>query len=581
MKGLFKGILEGIKNSVKRFPQTIGISVACVALLIYISEIRLEASSDYIETLSKVTMILALGIPLSLCIKLFFERLESYKKISLYASYLGGGLLLLLYYYYFLNDLGMVSMSRYIAFNLIFYLVFLFIPYLPNGIDFEFYVVRVFTRFFTTVLYSLVLYLGLVAILFTIDKLLGVNIKGEIYYYTWLSVAGIFAPSFFLAGIPVKNEKLTLNDYPRLLRVLVLYIIMPLISIYTMILYIYFGKIILTRQWPQGLVSHLVLWYSAISTAVLFFISPLLDEKNWPRRYMKYFPKANLPLIVMMFISIGIRIRAYGVTENRYFVVSLGIWVFLIMTYFAATKKLKNILVPLSLAIITAISVFGPFSSYSVSRNSQNKRLNEILVKNNMMLNNKAIKASAEVPKEDAEQITSILNYFESNHSLKDVDVLPKDFKISDMEKVLGVKYSDEYHENNNGYFYYNSLGSLGPVEIRGYDYFFDSRSNRPQNLDDANFNINFHYESSTLKVSEKGKEIYKRELQDFAKRLIEKHGISQQGENLSPEQMSFEDENDKVKIKIQFLNISGSKNISSGKIESKNFEFYVLVKVK
>ena len=44
---------------------------------------------------------------------------------------------------------------------------------------------------------------------------------------------------------------------------------------------------------------------------------------------------------------------------------------------------------------------------------------------------------------------------------------------------------------------------------------------------------------------------------------------------------MSFEDENNKVKIKIQFSNVSGNKNTSSGKIESKNFEFYVVVKVK
>ena len=338
----------------------------------------------------------------------------------------------------------MVSMSRYIAFSLILYLIFLSISYLPNRKDFEIFVVRVFTRFFTTVLYSLVLYLGLAAILFTIDQLLGVNIKSELYYYTFLIVAGIFAPSFFLAGLPTKDEILSLKDYSRLLNVLVLYIIMPLISIYTIILYIYFGKIIITRQWPEGLVSHLVLWYSVISAAVLFFISPLLHEKTWPRRYMKYFPKVILPLIVMMFISIGIRINAYGVTENRYFVVALGIWVFLVMIYFATTKKLRNIILPLSLAVITFISVFGPFSSYSISKYSQNKRLTKIFIANNMIKDSKVIKASAVVSDEDARQITSILNYFDRNHSLKDVKRLPQDFKTSDMEKVLGVKYSEE-----------------------------------------------------------------------------------------------------------------------------------------
>ena len=44
------------------------------------------------------------------------------------------------------------------------------------------------------------------------------------------------------------------------------------------------------------------------------------------------------------------------------------------------------------------------------------------------------------------------------------------------MEKVLGVKYTEENYENNNGYFYFNSSGSLEPMDISGYDYLFDSR---------------------------------------------------------------------------------------------------------
>ncbi|MGH4119821.1 DUF4153 domain-containing protein [Clostridium sp.] len=581
MKKIFKGILTGIENSLKRFPQTIGISTICVIFLIYISEIRPQAGNDLIETLGRITMVIALGIPLSVSIKLFFESLENYKKISLYATYLVSTLLLIFYYYLFLQDIEMVSMSRYIGVSLILYLIFLFISYFPKRDDFEFFVIKVFTRFFTTFLYSLVLYLGLAAILFTIDKLLGVNIKSELYYYTFLVVAGIFAPSFFLAGLPIKNEVLTLNDYSRLLNVLVLYIIMPLICVYTIILYIYFAKIIITSQWPEGLVSHLVLWYSAISAAVLFFISPLLGERNWPRKYMKYFPKMILPLIVMMFISIGIRIKAYGVTENRYFVVALGIWVFLVMIYFVSVKKIRNIILPVSLAVITFISVFGPLSSYSISKYSQNKRLNKIFIRNNMIKDSKVIKASVEVPDEDARNITSIINYFDRNHSLRDVKGLPKDFKTNEMERVLGVKYSEENYQNDYEYYYFNSIGSAEPIELIGYDYIFFSMNNGQQTEESKTFSINYYNESSTLKVTKDKNIIYKKDLMDFANKLIDEYGMNQKDQSLSQKEMTFEDGNDKVKIKIQFLNLSGNKNTLSGKMESKNFEFYILVKLK
>ncbi|MFT5871262.1 MAG: hypothetical protein ACI8WT_000180 [Clostridium sp.] len=576
MRELFKGILKGIKNSLKRFPQTIVISTACVVLLIYISEITPGVSGDFIETLGRVTMVIALGVPLSLCVNLFFERSEAYNKVSVYTSYLIGAVLLTLYFHFFLMDIKMVSMSRYMGLSLILYLVFLFISYLPNRDDFEFYVIKVFTRFFTTALYSLVLYLGLSAILFTIDKLLVINIKSELYYYTWLIVAGIFAPSFFLAGLKAKNETLSLNDCPRLLNVLVLYIIMPLISIYTIILYIYFAKIIITRQWPEGLVSNLVLWYSALSSCVLFFITPLLKQKTWPKRYMNYFPKVILPLIAMMFISIGIRIRAYGVTENRYFVVALGIWVFVVMIYFASAKKLRNIILPISLAAITFISVFEPFSSYSVSKYSQNKRLNNIFVKNNMISDNKVIKASTEITGEDARQISSILNYFDSNHSLKDVEKLPQDFRISGLESILGVKYTGDTNE----YFSFNSSNVLRTIDIKGYDYLFNSVDNGPRNSN-TGFSIDFDYELSTLNITQDANNIYKKDLQAFANKLIDKYGVNQNQQNISSEEMLFVDENDKVKIKIQFSNLSGSMYNSNGKTGSNNFQFYVLVKVK
>ncbi|MBU3111340.1 DUF4153 domain-containing protein [Clostridium lacusfryxellense] len=582
MKKIFHGIFIGIKNSLERFPLTIGITTTCVILLIYMSEITTGTNNDFIETLGRITMVIALGVPFSLSIKLFFEGLESYKSIHMYISYLISTVFLILYYYFFLQDIKMVSMSRYIGFSLVLYLIFLFISYLPNRDEFEFFVIRIFTRFFTTILYSLVLYLGLAAILFTIDKLLGVNVNGELYYYTYLIVAGIFAPTFFLAGIKVKNEILTIKEYSRLLLVLVLYIIMPLICVYTVILYIYFGKIIITRQWPEGLVSHLVLWYSAITATVLFFITPLLHEKTWPRKFMRYFPKAILPLIVMMFISIGIRINAYGVTENRYFVVALGIWTFLVMIYFSTIKKLINIVLPISLAVITTISIFGPLSSYSVSKYNQNKRLNKIFAKNNMVLNNKVVKSNTKVSDADSTQITSIVNYFENKHSLTDIKGLPDKFKTAEMESILGVKYIEENNQSSDKFYYFNSISSSDPIDINGYEYLFISNNNvQQQNNVSKTFTIDFDNESSTLKITKDNVIIYKKDLMDFANILIDKYGTSEMNKSLTQEEMSFEDETDKVKIKIQLSNVSINKSLSNDKIQSKDFQFYVLFNMK
>jgi hypothetical protein len=44
---------------------------------------------------------------------------------------------------------------------------------------------------------------------------------------------------------------------------------------------------------------------------------------------------------------------------------------------------------------------------------------------------------------------------------------------------------------------------------------------------------------------------------------------------------MCFEDENSKVKVKIQIINISGTKDPSTRNIKTNGIDFYILIKVK
>lgn len=577
---LLKKTYKGIKVSIRRFPQTIGLSIACVILLIYNSELGNEASKDLIENLVKVTMVLGLGIPISLCINIFFERLKEFKRIVFYRTYIGGTIFLILYYYFLLKDFDMVSITRFMGINLIFYLAFIFIPYVPKKENFELYVIKGFTRFLITALYSAVLFFGISAILLTIDKLFDVNIKGKIYYYTWLNVVGVFSTTFFLAGIPKSDEKVAFEDYSKLIRVLVLYIVIPLITIYTAILYAYFTKIIVTRQWPEGLVSHLVLWYSTISVIVLFFITPLRNRIKWVNLYMKIYPKTILPLLIMMFISIGIRIREYGVTENRYFVVVLGIWVMLSMIYFSFKKKLTNIVLPITLTIIIFISIFGPFSSYSISKYSQNKRFEKILLENNMIINGKVVKATSKISEKDVREISSIIRYFKDNHSIEDIEVLPKDFTIKDMEKVLGIKYKSEYnYPNEKTNFYYSIENRTKAIDIKGYDYLFNI-NNMKNGTDKDSLNVYYEIDSTVFKIIKDKEVVYSKDLTEFALILYEKYEDNHNNQ-IPFNDMIFIEENNNIKVKFIFKYISGIFNNSSGDIEHPKYSFNILIKLK
>lgn len=575
-------IIQGIKNilsrlygSLKRFPATVLLSASVCTVLIAISEIN---PKEY--TLRKIAMVLAIGIPLSLCIKLFFEKKEKVNKLKVMASYALGALLLVLYYFFLLKDFKMVAITRYIGVTIALYLGFIYIPYFSRREKFERYVITLFTSFFITVLYSMVLYLGLSAILFATDKLLGIVIKEKVYYYTWLIVVFIFAVSYFLSQIPLKEEEQHSKPYPKLLKILILYIVMPLLSAYTTILYIYFCKIILTSKWPINIVTNLVLWYSIITAIVLFFITPIKEENKWGNSFLRFFPKIILPILIMMFISIGIRINAYGITEKRYYVVILAIWVFTIMLYYSFAKKIRNIILPFSLSIIAILSVFGPLSSFTISKFSQNNRLEKILIKNNMMKDNK-IQPSTNISTEDKIEVSSILNYFDNTHSLKEVKNLPENFKIDNMNNVFGFPSESGNNNFSNEYFYFRRENG-DVIDVKGYDYLIDNNSiMQGTKTKDDKLDLYYDYNSNTFKLKISGKEAYSKNLNAFIKNVSNKYK-SQFGKDTIPsKEMTLVDENEEVKIKFIFISISGQNNQSLQNMNAKELEFYVLIKIK
>ena len=577
LKNTFKAIIK----SLKRFPITIALTTSAAVMLIIISELTGNYNHNTIDILQRITMVIILGVPVSLTMKFIFERVEKTSFIVLLSSYTAAAAALILYYFIFLKDLNMVSTTRFAGLNIVFYLSALFIPYYYKKEYFELYVIKLITGFFITILYSAVLEGGISAILFTIDKLLGVYVYDKLYYYAWLCIAGIFAPSYFLSGIPEYKTLMNPLEYSKVLKVLFLYIVMPLISIYTLILYIYFAKIVFTLQWPKGMVGNLVLWYSLISTAVIFLVWPLKLDNKWVKTFIKWFTKIILPLIIIMFLSLGIRIKSYGITENRYYVVILGIFVFGIMIYWNISKVKRNIILPIALSVLTLITVAGPLSAYSLSIYSQNRRFEVILKRNNMLEQNKIIKPALEISKQDKVEISAIISYFKNSHTLNDVKYLPSGFKVDNMKNVFGFDFEENIYQGKNQYFSYNQVYSGSMVDIKDYDYLFNfNQAGKLQSYENEPVRADYNMDSHVLKIYNNDTLIYNKDLSQYINKLYEKYGILQNNE-VSQLDMIFLDENDKIKVKIIVFNVYGTKDLSSDKLIINSIDFDAVAKIK
>lgn len=558
-------------NSVKRFPEAAFCAAATVTLLILINHWR--APEETFKALSRITMTLALGFPLTLALKVFAEQYaKQYRKLPflLFPLVL---VFLLAYFSCLLKEVNTVTISRYVAYSLVCYLSFLFIPHLANGKHFVLYVLDLFTKFCVTYLYTVTLYLGAVAILLTINLLFTVQISSKLYYDLWLLSAGLFAPISFLGEIPDPTETYEPIDYPSVLRVLFVNLLIPLVSLYTIILYVYFAKILITQTWPAGIVGHLVLWYALFSTLLLFVLQPLRTQNIIIKRFTSLFPWIILPLIAMMFVAMGKRIAEYGLTENRYYVLAAGFWVTGCMFYYGLSRRPRNVLLPLSFALIAFLVVTGPWNSFSLAKHSQNSRFVALLNKYELLEDGKII-PRPDLPSEAKYQISSVIAYFQDNHSLREISILPDDFTISDMEKVFGFPFTRKRNLGRDGreHFYYQLPDEERLLSLDGYDLFVDLTGIYAEKKIAKNdfYEITYSEPEKVLVIRENNRELYSKNIAD----LFEKEGIISD----SAWQPIIKDQNVNLHLRFLFTQVWGWKDPHSGELNIEGVDFYLFI---
>lgn len=555
LESKIKASVTELSKSLQRFPLTAIFSFILLVLMITYNELNMRGDYDQQVSLMRFIKIAGLGTILSVSLKHLAESFFP-KKNSLILMIPVLFVLLLIFYIFYTKRITMIDDIRFAA-TLFFSLVLVFYTSkLKNQKHYEVYVIKVFNGAFMTALYSGVLYFGISAIIFTINALFDAEIESKYYFYSFLIVTLIFGVLMLLSKLPVKDEDFEGYVYSKGLKVLLLYIVIPLISIYTVILYVYFAKILITQTWPRGIVSNLVLWYAVLCAAVIFFLTPILEEKPIAKLFRVWFPRLLIPILAMMFVSIGKRINQYGFTENRYYVVLLGIWILLVMIYFVLSKTLRNIFLPLSLSLFVFISVYGPLSAFNISSMSQNSRLTALLEKNNMIQDGLVI-PSATVSKTDKENISSIA-YFFDYRDLTKIKYLDDDFKMTDFEKTFGFSATENYFPSQEYVYLYAQQGNTS-IDIKGYDYSLTLTSDNQSIKINENTTITYDIGKKSILVKRGEEVLLEADITDQLQSLVESYSQDSKG-IATYDQTTFIEENSKVKLKFIITELSGYK---------------------
>jgi hypothetical protein len=437
-----------------------------------------------------------LGLPLLLAFALFAER-RGWDAIRRSLLGLGGLLVLLMFALLWPRWSEDVAFTRWVQLSVAFHLLVAFLPFVgydePNG--FWQYNKALFLRFLTAGIFSAVLYTGLAIAVAALDQLFGVDVEPETYGRLWFVIAFLFNTWFFLGGVPRHLATLEQStDYPKGLKVFAQFILVPIVTVYLAILTAYLVKVIATQDWPSGWIGYLVSSVATLGILALLLVYPirLREENRWIATYSRWFYIALFPAIVMLWLAIWQRVSQYGITERRYFLTILSIWLAGIAVYYTVRGSRRIILIPGSLCVLALVTFFGPWSAYAVARRSQTHRLEQLLGRNELLVDGSAQPATRDVSYAERREISATLRYLIQTHgtgsiepwfgsSLATIDTVGQGARPSDHSEAdertrlitayLGVPYVGRWQRGDVEQFNYLAQRDEVAIPIQDYDY--------------------------------------------------------------------------------------------------------------
>ncbi len=464
----------------------------------------------------------------------------------------------------FIDNIDSIIITRFITLIAIALLLLTVLPSAQkrdSNLKFWAWVLNILLALIGSMGFGFILFGGLAGAMGAATTLFELSIRGRYYGDIFALIMGIFSTHYFLMMLAKKPQEADPDKefYGHVGKFFVKYILTPITSIYAIILVVYLLKILLTMEWPNGILVWLSLVFASLSLATYLSWTP---SKN---RYKKALLIVALVQMGMMFIAIYMRISQYGWSDSRYYVVMLGIWFTLTFLYLIIKRDAKYGLPFALLAIFFFISQYGwRLSAREVSYISQTNRFLK-LIKDNTNLSDTS-------PKKIRCNISRSLDYLISHNNKENlVKIMPKIagkyyqsnvFAENSFARVatkeLGFNYLSERDCKNK---YYDQIRAkikfVNPdrknhLDISGYEILYPDISfgrsdamviTRETNKQKVNMLI----------IKDAEKTIGEFDLSQLVENLMKIDNKIKNNQNVSQEQLTFVAQNDEVAIKVYF----------------------------
>jgi hypothetical protein len=513
-----------IKTAFRRFPLPFVCALIGTLLTIIIiydpGLVKIGAGIRSMLKLSIFTM--AFSVVALTSLKLYAESAGWLTAKQLIGSVMVVGIIAL----YLFGIVADESTPTYLFLGLAVLLSLLFAPYITktsNASSVWYFNYQTGTAIFFAGLSAMVLGVGASLIFASLDYLFHTAVQENIYGVIWTVSWGLLFPAYVLSNIATEfNFEDEICEFPKGISFITNYILVPLMFVYMVILYAYFVKIIISWELPRGNLGWMITTFGTIGIATKLLAFPIRNRgTRLLALFDKYYYYALVVPVILLAIAIAERVNAYGITEQRYTVMMIGVW-FSIVTVFTVIQKDRFHIkyVPIILAVLALLSSIGPWGAVAVSTYSQVSRLETLLVKHHMLVDGQAIASKSSVPFDDLKSISSIADYLTSN-KYRFAHIKPwfaglvnasstikfDNDKLSsgnDITNLLKIKYINRWESaGKNDFFNYTTKYNLndGFIDVKGYDYVARDTLYH-YNDKETSSSIQLRHHNQTLKIS-------------------------------------------------------------------------------
>lgn len=271
--------------------------------------------------------------------------------------------------------------------------------------------------------------------------------KSEFDFYTAIWNFSFYAVALntFVAYSSKKRDQIKI---PKLCKIVFLYTLLPLYALLLLVLYCYLAKSAITLSIPMRDANTFI----SIATAlyVLFYFCLSYYDCKATKIFYKFCPWILLPLVaVQILISID-RIRAHGISPNRYAVVMYTLFTCITLALSFYKKGKFMFFVCPTLAAILLFAGASPLNIQNVPLWSQTRIMEKILNERGLLLNGKVdAKKAAEILTNEEREVLS-----RAYGKIRVFNKRPKWFETvqdktelrreKDFEKTFGFKTNEE-----------------------------------------------------------------------------------------------------------------------------------------